>query len=593
MSLSDKYSFPKPTENLLEHLLSSRLTDIAEKEYFLRPDWSSNHDPFLMHNMQAVVDRVWQAIKENQHIVVYADYDADGVPGAVVLTNLLRKLNHINYSIHIPDRNLDGFGLNKRLCDQIISESSDRAEPTLLITIDCGISNTELIDYLQKNQIEVIVTDHHLPDMVDREVKLPNCLILDPKQPSCTYPCDVLCGTGVIFKLVQAMLTQQPDGYNIDPEWSKWLLDMVGIATVCDMVPLTDENRLFAYYGLKVLAKTKRPGLRTLIQLAGIDQYRITETDLGFGIGPRINAASRLSSAMIAYTALSEAEPIAANKAATEMDSLNKRRKILTASAAKYAYKKADEQTRDGAKLLVIGNPDWQLGIVGLVAGLVAQKYNLPTFIWTRITDTDGNTKYKGSARSGAGCSIHCLMSAAQTGQLAKVADPNQPPKKPTSRPFISFGGHDAAGGFVCSESQIHYLAERLAPHVDYCTYDTAETKLPIDGTLELEHINKDLWDTLCLLKPYGVGNMEPTFILQNLVIDRIRLFGSDEQHLSLYFRDSRFTSHEAIRFSYTDILDSAPQVGDQITLICTIEQNTFNGASNLRMKILDIEVNK
>jgi single-stranded-DNA-specific exonuclease len=306
-----------------------------------------------MHNMQAIVDRVWQAIEQNERLVIFSDYDADGVPGAVVFSDFLTKIGFSNFTVHIPNRNTDGFGLNMQAVEQFIADGVD-----LLITIDCGIADLAEIAALQSGGVEVIITDHHLPSSEGE----PNCLVLDPKQQACQYPFADLCGAGVIFKLVQGMIahardidlsTRKEDAarsrfiaeqvVDLPIGYEKWLLDMVGIATICDMVPLVGENRVFAHYGLQVLRKSPRPGLQKMLALARAHQPTLTAQDVAFTLGPRINAASRLGEGEVAFTALRavngdadlRAEAIAA---AEELERVNRARKTRVAQAAKAAY---------------------------------------------------------------------------------------------------------------------------------------------------------------------------------------------------------------------------------------------------------------
>lgn len=563
--LHHKYRLPdtRETQGLLETLLQNRGVALADKNNFLHPQWTNTatgiqggHDPFLMHNMQAVVDRLWLAIKRHESVVVYSDYDADGVPGAVIMTDFFQKVGFENYSVYIPNRNTEGFGLNTTACQKFIDD-----EVKLVITIDCGIADLNEIKQLQDSGVEVIVTDHHLPAVVG----LPDCLILDPKQAECTYPFDELCGSGVIFKLVQAMLQHMKKLGDPDSPiegWEKWLLDMVGIATICDMVPLVDENRLFAHYGLEVLRKSPRSGLQKLLELARINPSILSTQDVGFSIGPRINAASRIAEPMIAFNALSQldAESVAA---AEELERLNRKRKTVTATAVKAAYKKIDNMP-DGP-VIVVGDTEWPLGIVGLIAGNIADRYGKPAFVWTRVGD-----RYKGSVRSGGSCSTHQLMDTCEEDT------------------FESFGGHDAAGGFVCTADQIHQLQDKLNTAWDECpSYDIE--KKSIEAVISIDDVTRDNWDVIRLLEPCGLGNPKPMFVIKDITPSNVRTFGSDGQHLSLSFKNSRGWIVNAIRFNYADLVPRVLSENDTITLIVTFEMNTYNGNSELRLRIEDM----
>lgn len=575
-NFEEKYSVKEQSnsQGLLEILLHNRGIKMSDKDDFLQPKWDQQHDPFLMHNMDRVVGRLWLAIENNESVVVFSDYDADGVPGAVILTDLFKKIGFENYTVYIPNRNTEGFGLNSDACEKFIDDGFN-----LVITIDCGIADLTEIKQLQDGGVEVIVTDHHLPS-VDG---LPNCLILDPKQSDCAYPFDELCGSGVIFKLVQAMIDygrggglpstredeQARAGFPaeriaaLSVGWEKWLLDMVGIATICDMVPLVGENRIFAHYGLQVLRKSPRPGLQKLLQLGRTDQQIMSAQDVAFTIGPRINAASRIADPMIAFNALSQsgAEGVAA---AEELEKLNRKRKTVTAAAAKAAYKKIE--TAPEGPVIVIGDTEWPLGIVGLIAGNIADRYGKPAFVWTRVGDL-----YKGSVRSGGSCSIHQLMDMCDDA-------------------FESFGGHDAAGGFVCNAVQIHQLQDKLNTAWDKCPSQEIEKKL-VEAVISIDEVTKDNWDIIKSLEPYGLGNPKPTFVIEDIALSNVRVFGSDGQHLSLSFRNSRGWIINAIRFNYQDLIEHVPNQDQPLTMVVTFEMNTYNGSSELRLRIEDLFV--
>lgn len=566
---SDKYTIlhDGPVDNLRDILLANRGVAPDEYDDFLAPRWEAQHDPFDMHNMSAVVERVHQAIEAGEHTVIYSDYDADGVPGAVILSDCFDRIGYANYTVHIPNRNTDGFGLNATAVEQFITDGVD-----LVITIDCGIADLAEISGLQEDGVDVIITDHHLPSPDG----LPDCLVLDPKQPDCNYPFPDLCGSGVVFKLVQALLQHLrshsgPTTVKIDdiPEgWEKWLLDMVGIATICDMVPLVGENRVFAYYGLQVLRKSPRPGLQKLLALARANQRTLSAQDVAFSIGPRINAASRIGDPMTAYYTLrgtkNDPDLIAqATASAEELERLNRRRKTVTAAAAKSAYKKID--AHPDSPVVVVGDTEWPLGIVGLIASNIAERYSKPAFVWTRVGDM-----YKGSVRSGGTCSIHTLMQQAPDA-------------------FVSFGGHDAAGGFVCDDSTIHNLSEYLSNAWEQSPQYTPEPAA-VEAAITLDEVTHAHWQDIVALEPYGLGNTQPQFVFRDITVTAVRTFGKEGNHLSLSFTAASGRRINAIRFNHEQLLgDALPQNGDSLTLVATFDLNTYNGASELRLRIEDI----
>ncbi|MCD5389866.1 MAG: DHH family phosphoesterase, partial [Candidatus Pacebacteria bacterium] len=288
--LLEKYS--KLTAQLL---LNRKIENLDDAEKFLSPQWSDNHDPFLLHDMEKSIKRFYDAVKNNEKITIYADYDADGIPGSIVLANLLEKINYENFDIYIPHRHDEGYGIHIPALEKIKESGT-----ALIITIDVGITAHDAADWSVKNAVDMIITDHHLPlKKSDETQNLPESFaLINPKQTLCEYPDPMLCGCGVIFKFVQAFVKNYGEEFNIHPEWEKWLLDMVGISTISDMVPLQNENRIFASFGLKVIQEISKPrnnhriGLKKLLWDSGINAQYMTEEDIAFGITPRINAAS-------------------------------------------------------------------------------------------------------------------------------------------------------------------------------------------------------------------------------------------------------------------------------------------------------------
>ena len=552
-------------QDLRDTLLANRGVEPSEQEAFLSPLWEDHHDPFLMHQMTEVVTRLWRACEQGERVVVYSDYDADGVPGAVILTDFCKKIGFANYQVYIPNRNTEGFGLNRTACESLLAQGVD-----LVITIDCGVSDLEEIRFLQENGVEVIVTDHHLPSG-----ELGDCLVLNPKQEACLYPYKDLCGSGVVFKLVQALLafardSAQAGGFpartveGIPLGWEKWLLDMVAIATICDMVPLRGENRILVHYGLQVMRKSRRPGLRRLMELGRLAQPHLSAQDVAFVLGPRINAASRLADPLIAFRALSE-EGQEALQAAQELEKLNRRRKTVVATAARAAYKKIKEMPP--GPVIVVGDTQWPLGIVGLLAGKIAERYEKPVFVWTRVGE-----RYRGSARSGGGLGVHRLMKGAREA-------------------FESFGGHEAAGGFICHSEQIHALQESLNTSSETCPPGESD-KPVIEAQLRLEDVSWATWETLEALEPYGLENREPLFLLDQVLLSGVHTFGAKGQHLALSLSSPEGGVVRAVRFNYLDLVEILPEKGAVMSLVVSFELNRYGGRRELRLRIEDMVYN-
>ncbi|MEI7463546.1 MAG: DHH family phosphoesterase, partial [Candidatus Taylorbacteria bacterium] len=381
------------------HLLFHRgITDSLSAQKFIEPDYeASTHDPFLLKDAEKSAIRIILAIENNERIAVYSDYDADGIPGAAIFNDFFKRIGYKNYSIYIPHRHDEGFGVN---VDAVMQLAGDGVK--LLITIDCGITDVEPIRVACEKGIDVIVTDHHEPP-----TELPPAFaIIDHKQADCKYPDKNLCGSGVAYKLIQAILKKNRLGLKEGME--KWLLDLVGIATMSDMVPLLGENRTFAHYGLAVLRKSPRKGIMQLLRKLGINQRHLTEDDIAFMITPRINAASRMGVPMDAFKLLSADNDDDAYTAANHLDKINNERKGVVASLvkevkkilhARYGESSSSPQTPQGGigedlspqagvlvatsipAVIVLGNPDWRPSLLGLVANTVAEEYDRPVFL--------------------------------------------------------------------------------------------------------------------------------------------------------------------------------------------------------------------
>ncbi|MDQ5950096.1 MAG: single-stranded-DNA-specific exonuclease, partial [Patescibacteria group bacterium] len=365
----------KSFSDTLAHLLFHRgIKSEDEAVAFMSPNYDRHvHDPFLLLGMEKAVQRILQAINNGEKIAIFSDYDADGVPGAVVLHDFFKLAGFHNFLNYIPDRQEEGFGLSVFAIEEIKNQGA-----TLLITIDCGITALEEVDFANSLGIDVIITDHHLPS----EIGLPKSFANINPKISPDYPEQMLCGAGVIFKVVQAIILKERFG--LAPGAEKWLLDMVGIATLSDMVPIKGENRAFACFGLMVLRKTRRVGLLRLLKTLKIDPKRITEDDVGFMITPRINAASRMGISYDAFKLLTTTDEAEAEVLVKNLEKANTERKSTTAYLAKEVRKMIEAKYSPyfSNKVIVAGNPSWQPSILGLVAGSLAESESKPVFLW-------------------------------------------------------------------------------------------------------------------------------------------------------------------------------------------------------------------
>lgn len=563
---------------LTKRLLANRGIKIAkDAEDFLNLDYEKHtHDPFLMKGMKKAVDRILDAIKHNEKIVIFSDYDMDGIPGAVALHDFFKKIKYENFINYIPHRNKEGFGLNKTAIKEF-SENNAK----LLITIDCGITNTEEVKLANKLGINVIITDHHLPAQAGLENShIPKAFaILNPKQKDEKYPFKNLCGAGVIFKMIQALIKKGNEEkiFEINDGWEKWLLDMVGMATIADMVPLVGENRIFAHYGLKVLKKSPRVGLVKLLRKIGVNQDTLSEDDIGFMIGPRINAASRMDVPMEAFNLLTTTDEVEADRLATHLNKINNERKGVVASIIKEIKK--NYKHREDRGIIVMGDPRWSPGLVGLACNSLTESYKKPVFLWGR----DENSVIKGSCRSDGVLDLVELMTEMKTEIL------------------IEYGGHSLSGGFSVKNEKIHFLEEELNLAYERLKgkkqEESAKENLPaqagktlIDDELSLNDINFEKYSQIEAMSPFGEGNLKPLFLFKNLEINEASIFGKSMEHLKLEFRNSSGNKIEAISFFGLKKEENLSlEKGQKINLVANIEKSNFSRFPQLRLRIIDI----
>lgn len=575
--------------SLLRHLLYGRgLTSAEEAEKFLNPSYDRHtHDPFLMKGMEQAVERILRAMQNNERIAIFSDYDADGIPGAVVLHDFFKKLGYTNFQNYIPDRHTEGFGLSNGAIEQLNNEGAK-----LLITIDCGITDMEEAALANELGIDVIITDHHLPAAPNAaQAGLPNggglpaaYAILNPKQPDCAYPEKMLCGSGVIFKLIQALglrirgsvLMVNGQQLTFPAGQEKWLLDMVGLATLSDMVPLTGENRVFAYYGLKVLRRSPRVGLGQLLQELRISRSELTEDDIGFMITPRINAASRMGAPMDAFRLFATEDVVEAGELAKHLNRINDERKGKVASLVKEVRKIVSERHMNGEpRVVVAGNPNWRPALLGLVANALVEDYRKPVFVWGR----EGGSELKGSCRSDGSVDVTVLM------QEAKHV-------------FSDFGGHKEAGGFSVVLEKVHLLEEELEkayekirpPAGKAGTVQGSTPHYLVDTKLSLDEVNWDLWGDISKLAPFGVGNPKPLFRFEHVPVSRVEQFGKEKQHLKLPFEKTNGEKVSAVKFfAKPEDFNPPPLAGSRLNLLAHLEKSTFGTYPELRLRIVDI----
>lgn len=545
----------KASDNLEEQL--SHYRNIK-----LLPDYEKDlPDPFKILNMDKAVERIFGAIKNNERIIIFGDYDADGVCASVILHDFFKKIGFENFHVHIPDRHLDGYGLTLESIDEFAhpvrnSVSNGTGQKAkLIITLDCGITDYEEVEKANNLGIDVIVIDHHLPPK-----KLPNALaIIDVKQKKDKYLFKDLCGAGVAFKVIQALIKK----FEIVPGWEKWLLDLVAIATVADMMPLVEENRVFVFYGLQVLRKTKRPGLLSFYRRMKMMPANISEDDIGFTIAPRINVASRMEHANTSFELLTTESPEEADWLTGRIELLNKERKNIVEAMLQEIDKKINKESIP--PVIVMGKINWNPGVLGLVATRLVEKYNRPAFLWGR----ERAKEIKGACRSDGTVNITDLMAALPKDIL------------------LDFGGHAFAGGFSVKEEKINDLEkEILNAYKKISKQKTEKEILNIDKEISLREINWEFYSVIEKFQPFGVGNPKPVFLFSNIEIKNIKKFGNDGLHLQLDFEKI-----SAIGFFIANAEKYDLKKSQKIDLVATLDKSTFRNSLELRLRIIDVKL--
>lgn len=516
------------------------------------------HDPFLMKGMDKSVKRIVRALKEDEQVAIFSDYDADGVPGGVLLRSFFDRVGFKNVISYIPHRGIEGFGLNKEAV-----ETLSKKGVTLIITVDCGITDTEEVLYARELGIDVIITDHHLPPD-----PLPEAYaILDPKQDDCTYPFKELCGAGVAYKLVQALIPHKDIEFPAGHE--KWLLDLVGIATLADMVPLIDENRIFARYGLFVLRKGRRPGLKELFVQARVDYRYVNEEDVTFTVAPRINAASRMAHPDIAFALLFSSSRNEALPRALELEEINKERKTLVASIVREVKKKVAKRTL--SSVVVVGDPHWRPGILGLIASALVDAFGKTVFVWGR----EGEGHLKGSVRSDGVMNVVELMRGLPENTL------------------IGFGGHERSAGFSIEIDKVDVLEGLLNRQADAfleVESDVSTTKT-YDATILADDLEGKLFEDVLTLAPFGIGFEKPLFKIDRAHVVSSKEFGKGKNHLEVVIEGKGGVLYKSIGFFMTHKhfeREIAP--GENITLYGSLEKSYYTRSPEYRIRIEYIE---
>ncbi|MEE9162993.1 MAG: single-stranded-DNA-specific exonuclease RecJ [Candidatus Neomarinimicrobiota bacterium] len=530
------------------------ITGRAAGATFFHPGREQLHDPFLMKGMDVAVERVLGQIRADKPILVFGDYDVDGTTGASLLYLFFKSIG-AHAATYVPDRETEGYGLSERGLEYAALLGAD-----LLITCDCGITGWDEVASARRQGIEVIITDHHMPDE-----RLPEALvILNPKQEDCNYPFKGLCGVGVAFKL--ALAVAQRGDYDLELVWSH--ADLVALGTAADLVPIVDENRAIVSAGLQLIGERARPGLAALWQVAGMAGKQVTVGRLVFGIAPKINAAGRLGDAGRAVKLLTTTNRYLAVSMARELDAENSRRRLIqdnTVEAAIFQVNAYHDLGRE--KVLVLSGEGWHQGVIGIVAARIRDLYHRPTVV---IALADGAGK--GSARSMAGFDLYAALT--QCSDL-----------------LLGYGGHPRAAGLSLDQEQLPAFEERLLAWADeVLSEEQLLPRITVEGECSLSLIDSRFMRFVASLEPYGPGNRRPVLISRGVeVAGTPRLVGDPANHLKCRLRQDG-SAFDAIGFDLADHFEKL-LLNKPLDIAYVVEENEWRGNRTVQLQLKDIRM--
>lgn len=546
--LSDKIRISPEISQILKN---RGIENERDSEIFMNPSLDYLRDPFLMKDMTKAVDRIKKAMDNNESIFIYGDYDVDGVSSTSILYLYFDSINY-PISYYIPNRLEEGYGINEEAIKKISEQGCN-----LIISVDCGITSVKEVELANELGMDVIITDHH-----ECQSEIPNAYaVINPKQEDCNYPFDMLCGCGVAFKLIQALTPKdvfKTTMYNY--------LEIATIATICDIVPLVDENRIIVKNGLKLMKEGKNLGLRELIKVCGVDTEKIGSSHVGFSIGPRINASGRLGYSYLGVQLFTTKDEHEANEIARMLEEKNDERQLIEAKM----YHEAEEiinsnKSYEDDKVLVIAKEGWQHGIIGIVASKLTEKYYKPTIL---LTIEDGEAT--GSARSIKGFSIfETLMKCKNL--------------------LNKFGGHDQAAGLGLDANKVDKLRDEVNKIADYnLTSEDMIENINVEFELPEDKVSLDLVDELHKLEPFGLSNPSPRFIMRNLVLDDMFTLGKNKQHLKLNVYNEN--TYECIGFNMAHLKENF-NIGDKVDILFQLDENNYMGNRTVQLLLKDIRL--
>ena len=542
--LKEKYKI----NSLLAAILVNRgITDEEKIRKFLEPTRQDFYNPYLMKDMEIAVNRIIKAIECQEKVIIYGDYDVDGITSITVLKKFLKDVG-LEVSYYIPNRLDEGYGLNKNAVEKIVNEGY-----TLMITVDCGISGIDEIDYANSLGLEVIVTDHHEPGE-----SLPKALaVIDNKRKDSTYPFRELAGVGVSFKLCQAI------GMKLELKEATYLkyLDIVCIGTISDIVPLVDENRVITKLGLLLVKQTKNLGLKSIIDSSGYT--KINSSTISFGVAPRVNACGRMGKAEEALELLLSTDIYKVNELTKKLNEHNRKRQEIEKFIYESAIEKIEKNHLNENRAIIVGGEGWHHGVIGIVSSKITEMYFKPSI----LLSFEENGIGKGSGRSIPGFDLHdSLMKCQNT--------------------LEKFGGHSMAVGVTIKKENLEEFSKEFEKVAADEKIEEIPQVLNIDAKVDLNLIDKEMIDSLKELEPFGEANKMPIFAFKNLRIDSIRAL-SEGKHLKLTLKeDNRIIN--AIGFNMGTLAEEY-KIGDKIDVAGVLEINTFNGVDNLQINIKDV----
>lgn len=541
---------------LFERILAARgLNDVSARQAFLSPDYAATkYDPFLLSEMDKAVERLVLARQKQEKIVIYGDYDIDGLSATALLLDAFHSFGFQHLDAFIPNRFVEGYGMTIGAVDKVRDMGAQ-----LIVTVDCGsLCHTE-IAYAAELGIDTVVTDHHNI----APTRPPAVATVNPKYADHEYPFRDLCGAGVAFKLVQALQTRLdglPDGYE------KWLLDLVALGTVCDIVTLADENRANVYWGLEVLKKQRRTGLKALMAVSGIEPETVNTRHLGFGLGPRMNAAGRLDTAQHSLDMLTATDGIEALAASEKLEAFNVERRSIQDEIFKQACEQADVMADD--RVLVVASEGWNHGVIGIVASKLVETYKKPVFIIGIRGDTA-----TGSARSFGDFSA---------ADAVRAADDI----------ILRGGGHSAAAGVTLEVAQIPAFRRRVNEFYDSLNLSDQVRFLQPSADVEIKdftEITEELVEQIARMEPFGNGNPEPILKIAHAVVAGVRRMGANGQHVKIALRDAGEKTLQVLAFNAPESFFREP--GDEIAAWFQPNINGWNGVRTVEGRLLHVEL--